>query len=133
LTNSQRAGIAARRVDDARTLDAMHALEAALASAAPGREQQWRHAVLSALAVLDQATADEQHNADQLDSLLSDVARTQPQLRTRYGGVYFVTRDGCDCGRPRWFKIMLPETALALVQRMKDRHEYREANPLHPI
>jgi hypothetical protein len=87
LTNSQRASIAARRVDDDRTLEAMHALEAALASAAPGREQQWRHDVLSALAVLDRATADEQYNADQPDSLLSDVARTQPRLRTRVRGL----------------------------------------------
>jgi hypothetical protein len=87
LTNSQRAGMAARRVDDDRTLEAMHALEAALASAAPLREQQWRHAVLSALAILDETTQDEQRSADQPDSLLSDVARTQPRLRTRVRGL----------------------------------------------
>ena len=46
-----------------------------------------RRRVLSALAVLDRATEDEQHNADQLDSLLSDVARTQPRLRTRVRGL----------------------------------------------
>jgi hypothetical protein len=65
----------------------MHALEAALASAAPRREQEWSHAVLSALAILDKATEDEQRNADLPDSLLSDVARTQPRLRTRVRGL----------------------------------------------
>jgi DNA repair ATPase RecN len=87
FTDLQRASIAARRVDDDRTLGAMQALEAALSTAAPRREQQWRRTVLTALAVLDEATEEEQRNADQPDSLLSDVARTQPRLRTRVRGL----------------------------------------------
>jgi ATP phosphoribosyltransferase regulatory subunit HisZ len=65
----------------------MHRLEAALGSAAPRRESQWREEVLGALAILDQATAGEAHNADRPDSLLSDIARTQPRLRNRVRGV----------------------------------------------
>jgi hypothetical protein len=65
----------------------MHTLEAALAEAAPGREESWREAVLDALAVLGQVTTEEAENADRPDSLLSDLARTQPRLRNRVRGV----------------------------------------------
>jgi len=70
----------------------MHQLEEALGAAAPGREEQWRAAVLGALAVLDQATAEEADNAERPDSLLSDIARRQPRLRTRVRGVRFQYR-----------------------------------------
>ena len=63
----------------------MHALEDALGSAAPGREPAWRADVLAALAVLDDATNDEYINAKNPDSLMSDIKRTQPRLRTRGG------------------------------------------------
>jgi hypothetical protein len=86
-TEAQAAGLETRRTDQDRTLGAMHELEAALGAAAPGREAPWRGAVLAALAVLDEATAEEQANADQPDSLLSDVARTQPRLRNRVRGL----------------------------------------------
>ena len=76
-----------RRDDQDRTLAAMHELEAALSTAAPGRESAWRAAVLAALEVLDDATADEYANAGQPDSLLSDIKRTQPRLRTRVRGL----------------------------------------------
>jgi hypothetical protein len=62
-------------------------LEVALESAAPGREPAWRTAVLAALAVLDEATNDEYTNANDPDSLLSDIKRTQPRLRTRVRGL----------------------------------------------
>lgn len=65
----------------------MHALEAALGAAAPGRESSWRAAVLAALVVLDEATDDEYANASSPDSLLSDIRRTQPRLRTRVRGL----------------------------------------------
>jgi hypothetical protein len=65
----------------------MHSLEAALGAAAPGRLQDWQETVLSALVVLDDATAEEAANAARLDSLLSDIARTQPRLRNRVRGV----------------------------------------------
>jgi hypothetical protein len=87
LTSSQLAGRDAWRVDQDRTLAAMHELEAALGAAAPGRESSWRAAVLAALVVLDEVTDDEYANATAPDSLLSDVKRTQPRLRTRVRGL----------------------------------------------
>ena len=87
FTESQRAGLDTRRTDQDRTLAAMHRLETALGSAAPGREEPWRDAVLASLSVLDEATREESENADLADSLLSDMARTQPRLRNRVRGV----------------------------------------------
>ncbi len=74
-------------MDKDRTLDAIHELEAALGSAAPGRELQWRRDVLAALVVLDESATQEQRNAEEPDSLLSDIARTQSRLRSRVRGV----------------------------------------------
>jgi len=87
FTRSQRAGLHERQVDQDRTLAAIHQLEAALAEAAPRRERQWRTSVASALAELDEATAQEFQNAEEPDSLLADIKRTQPRLRTRVRGV----------------------------------------------
>lgn len=83
FTDQQRSGLEARRGDQDRTLEAVHRLEAALAEAAPGREEPWRDAVLEALAVLDAATTEEAENARRPDSLLSDLAHNQPRLRNR--------------------------------------------------
>jgi hypothetical protein len=97
FSDAQRAGLDSRQVDQDRTLTAMHELEASLAAAAPGREQDWRARVMEALAVLVEATAAEADNADRPDSLLSDVARTQPWLRNRVRGLrlqYRQLRDG---------------------------------------
>ena len=87
LTASQIASRELRRADHDRTLTAMHELESALDAAAPGRESSWRAAVLAALTVLDEATDDEYANAAKPDSLLSDMKRTQPRLRTRVRGL----------------------------------------------
>ena len=87
LTSSQLAGRDARVADQDRTLAAMHELEAALGAAAPGRESSWRAAVLAALVVLDEVTDDEYADATAPDSLLSDIKRTQPRLRTRVRGL----------------------------------------------
>lgn len=76
-----------RQVDQDRTLFAMHQLEATLGTAAPGRERPWREEVCGALAVLAEATTQEAENAAAADSLLSDVARTQPWLRNRVRGL----------------------------------------------
>src|SRR5579872_3966000 len=65
----------------------MHRLEAALAQAAPRREKAWRRSVLEALRVLDEATSAEADNAELPDSMLSDLARTQPRLRNRVRGL----------------------------------------------
>ena len=61
----------------------MHHLEAALSAAAPGRESNWRDAVLGALSGLEQATLEEANNVDRPDSLLADLSRSQPRLRNR--------------------------------------------------
>ena len=87
FSGAQRAGLGVRRADQDRTLAAIHTLEAALGAAAPGRQHDWQEAVLSALAVLDEATTEEAGNADRPDSLLSDIARIQPRLRSRVRGV----------------------------------------------
>jgi hypothetical protein len=87
FTDAQRAGLHERQEDQDRTLAAMHELEASMAAAAPGREESWRESVRSALAVLNGVTAAEVENADAPDSLLSDIARTQPRLRNRVRGV----------------------------------------------
>jgi hypothetical protein len=73
--------------DQDRTLLAMQQLEAALASAAPRREQAWRDDVRTALDVLTVTTASEARNAGLPDSLLSDIARSQPRLRNRVRGL----------------------------------------------
>jgi chromosome segregation ATPase len=87
FTQAQRAGLEARHLDQDRTLAAIHRLEAALESAGPGRETAWRDEVISALAVLDESTTRESENASRIDSLLSDISRTQPRLRNRVRGV----------------------------------------------
>jgi hypothetical protein len=87
LNEELRASLTARQFDQDRTLDAMHSLEAALAEAAPGREESWRGTVRDALGVLSQVTTEEAENADRPDSLLSDLTRTQPRLRNRVRGV----------------------------------------------
>jgi hypothetical protein len=87
FTEAQRAGLSARSADQDRTLSAMHQLEAALGAGAPGRQALWCRDVIDALSVLDEATAGEDSNAARPDSLLSDIKRTQPRLRTRVRGV----------------------------------------------
>jgi hypothetical protein len=87
FTDAQRAGLDARQVDRDRTLEAVHQLEAALSAAAPGREAAWRDDVLTSLVILEDVTATERANADRPDSLLSDIARTQPRLGPRVRGV----------------------------------------------
>jgi hypothetical protein len=78
---------AAQRADQDRTLAAMHDLEAALESAAPGREQEWRQHLVDALEALSSVVADEEVNARAPDSLLSDLERNHPRLRSRVHGV----------------------------------------------
>ena len=79
----QRSGLEARQLDQDRTLEAVHRLEAALSEAASLREEPWRASVLEALSVLDESTAEEAENAKRPDSLLSDLAHNQPRLRNR--------------------------------------------------
>ena len=87
FTEPQRAGLEARIADQDRTLASMHSVEAALGAAAARRERPWRDDVLAALAELEAVTTEEYHNADQPDSLLSDLKRSQPRVRNRVRGV----------------------------------------------
>jgi hypothetical protein len=87
LTKAQRHRDAQRHADQDRTLFAMQQLEDALATAAPRREQAWLAEVSHALTVLSEAATEEAGNAGQPDSLLSDIARTQPWLRNRVRGL----------------------------------------------
>jgi hypothetical protein len=87
FTADQRVAMGARQADQDRTLAAIHDLEAALATAASGREGLWRDAVRAALDVLGEAATDEAANAAEPDSLLSDIARNQPRLRHRVHGL----------------------------------------------
>ena len=87
LTQAQQHRVDDRTADQDRTLAAMHQLEAALAAAAPRREQPWSNEVRRALGILGEAAREEADNAAQPDSLLSDITRTQPWLRNRVRGL----------------------------------------------
>lgn len=87
LTQAQQRWVGERAVDQDRTLAAMHELEAALGAAAPRREQAWSHEVRRTLGILGEAARREADNAAQPDSLLSDIARSQPWLRNRVRGL----------------------------------------------
>lgn len=87
LTQAQRHRLDQHWGDQDRTLLAMQRLEAALAAAAPGRERAWRDEVRQALSVLGETAREEAENAARPDSLLCDIARTQPWLRTRVRGL----------------------------------------------
>jgi hypothetical protein len=80
-------GFAGQRADQDRTLVAMHVLEAALESAAPGREHGWRDRVDAALQELETVVEVEHANARKPDSLLADLERSHPRLRSRVHGV----------------------------------------------
>jgi hypothetical protein len=74
-----------RREDQDRTLSALQCLENATAVAA--RTPTWRNDALAALIALDEATAEEQRNANEPDSLLSEIRRSRPRLRARVHGI----------------------------------------------
>src|SRR5690349_14166344 len=63
LTHARQRRADQRAVDQDRTLAAMHQLEAALAAAAPRREQAWSNEVRRALGILGQAARQEAENA----------------------------------------------------------------------
>ena len=84
-TKTQQAGLQTRREDQDRTLSALQRLERA--TGAPASTPHWHDDALAALIALDEATADEQHNANEPDSLLSEIQRNQPRLRPRVHGI----------------------------------------------
>jgi aminoglycoside phosphotransferase (APT) family kinase protein len=83
LTQAQQRRADQRTADQDRTLAAMHQLDA-LGAAAPDREQAWLGEVRRALGVLGEAA--QKHPTRPSDSLLPDVARTQPWVRNGSAG-----------------------------------------------
>lgn len=96
FSSEQRSGLESRQLDQDRTLEAMHRLEAALSEAAPRRETRWRESVLATLGVLEAAVTEEATNAERPDSLFSDLARTQPLLRNRVRALRLQYRKLCE-------------------------------------
>ena len=84
--HEQRRTLAEHRADQDRTVEAVRQLNAALVAAASGRTPVWRRNVADALEVLHQAVTDEAAAHLAADSLLSDIARTQPRLRDHVPG-----------------------------------------------
>lgn len=71
------------RADRNASLDALHAVEAALAAPAPGRDERWLVDVLDAIDAL-QAALDSQAAGDsETSSLLSEIATDQPRFVPR--------------------------------------------------
>ena len=84
-TETQEGRLRRRREDRDRTLSALQRLESATGAAA--RAPRWYDDALAALIALDEATADEQQNANEPSSLLSDIQRNHPRLRPRVHGI----------------------------------------------
>jgi len=87
FTDEQRKILDDRQGDQDRALTAMHRLEAALESAAFGREHEWREEVLASLTTLHAVSVQAEDEAVRPDSLLSDIAWNQPRLRNRVRGI----------------------------------------------
>jgi len=87
FTDEQRKILDDRQGDQDRALAAMHRLEAALESAAFGREHEWREEVLVSLTILHAVSVQAEDEAVRPDSLLSDIAWNQPRLRNRVRGI----------------------------------------------
>jgi hypothetical protein len=96
-TAAQTAGLTTRREDRDRTLAALQRLEGATGAAAPS--PLWHYHARAALIALDEATAEEQRNANEPDSLLSEILRTQPRLRPRVHGIRAQYAQICDTVR----------------------------------
>ncbi len=95
--------VAVSRGDRDRALEAMHALEAASATAGPGRDEEWRKAVVAALDQLSAAIAEQQASYEDPASLMAQVAHDDRRLRTwvrqlhhRWSGLAATTRSLAD-------------------------------------
>jgi hypothetical protein len=71
------------RDDRDRLIFAIHAVERALASAAPNRERAWLRAVLKAMRLLESAMQQQCVNADSPLSLLAEIINDAPHLYPR--------------------------------------------------
>ena len=84
--NDVQAAASARGEDQDRTLRALHHVEQTGGAPVGADEARWRRNMLDALAELRDAMAEEQANANRPESLLSNIAHTQPRLRSRTRG-----------------------------------------------
>jgi len=84
--NEVQPAASARFEDQDRTLRALHQVERAAGAPLGVDEVGWHRNMLDALAVLQEAMAEEQANANAPESLLSNIAHTQPRLRSRTRG-----------------------------------------------
>jgi hypothetical protein len=84
--NETKPPVSARYEDQDRTLRALQQVERASAAPLHTDHGNWQRKVVDALSSLEQAMAEEQTNADQPYSLLSNLAQTQPRLRSRVRG-----------------------------------------------
>lgn len=71
------------RADRNASLDALHAVEAALAEPTTGREVEWLHRVLVAVDALTCALADQAAGDVESASLLSEIVIDEPRLAPR--------------------------------------------------
>jgi hypothetical protein len=71
------------RDDRERLFSAIHAVERALASAAPKRERSWLLSVLEAMRLLESAMHRQCANSDSPDSLLAEIVNDAPHLHSR--------------------------------------------------
>ena len=78
----QQEALAASRGDRDRAVDAMRTLKATAGQAGPGRDQAWREAVIAAIAQLQTALAEQQASYEDPTSLMTQIARDNPRLRT---------------------------------------------------
>lgn len=62
------------------TLAAIQRLEKAYRAAAPGRESSWLADIYTALLEVDRALCQQNENADNPNSVLSEIERTEPRL-----------------------------------------------------
>ena len=95
-----------------------------MSAAATGHAKPWHDHTLAALAALDEATADEQRNANQPDSLLSDIARVHSRLRARVHGIraqYVQMRETLSTLRDELTQADTDELDIADLRRRADR------------
>jgi hypothetical protein len=71
------------RADRTRSLDALHRLEFAAATAATGRETDWLAHVRDALGSLDKALDEQERNSAVSESPLSGIEHEKPRLWNR--------------------------------------------------
>jgi hypothetical protein len=107
------------RVEHDALLDAIYRLEAALASAAPGREQAWNRQILEKLRTVVDFLDEHAHSAEAADGLLATIEAAQPRLLHRVE-------------RLRREHVALHQQACALMRQI-EHHAADEMPDFHDI